>query len=509
MCQTSSKSSLPISHKKMVILSAKVRIWQANMIIELKDQIFIRISSIAAREKMQSYLIGGYVRDLILGRQTQDIDIMTIGSGIKLAKMVAEELGKANIQVFKTFGTAMVQHQNLQIEFVGARKESYSQDSRNPVVENGTLEDDQNRRDFTMNTLAISLNEEDFGQVLDPFNGLNDIKKKLIRTPLPPDQTFSDDPLRMLRAVRFASQLGFTIHPDTLDAISRNRQRVEILSTERITEEINKIMLTNKPSAGFRLLDQTGLLELVFPELFALKGVDEQQNHKHKDNFLHTIKVLDNISPHTDNLWLRWATLLHDIAKPMTKRFEPDAGWTFHGHNHFGAKMIPVIFKKMKLPLNEKMKYVQKLVNLHMRPITLSQETVTDSAVRRLLFEAGDDIDDLMTLCEADITSGNPEKVKRFLKNFNLVREKLREIEEKDRVRNWQPPVSGEEIMEVFGIPPGKAVGIIKNSIREAILDGNIHNSREEAWALMIAEGEKLGLKAIHPELPQKKDKSI
>ncbi len=488
----------------MVILSAKVPNLAGNMIIELKNPIFRRISKIAFQGNMPTYLIGGYVRDLILERPTKDIDIVTLGSGIKLAKLVAKDLGKTKIQIFRNYGTAMVMSKDLQLEFVGARKESYQHDSRNPIVEDGTLEEDLNRRDFTINTLAISLNDKDFGLLLDSFNGLNDIKDKIIRTPLKPDQTFSDDPLRMLRAIRFASQLNFKIDPDTLTAITANKHRVDILSKERISEEINNIILTRKPSIGFNLLDQTGLLELVFPELNATKGVEEKQNQKHKDNFLHTIKVLDNISPHTENLWLRWATLLHDIAKPLTKRFEPEVGWTFYGHNHFGAKMIPIIFKKLKLPLNEKMKYVQKLVNLHMRPVTLVHETVTDSAVRRLLFEAGDDIDDLMTLCEADITSGNPAKVKKYLSNFNLVRNKLKEIEEKDRVRNWQPPISGEEIMEVFGIPPGMHVGTIKNAIREAILDGEIHNTKEEAWALMLIIGKKMGLTALAPDQPNK-----
>ena len=488
--------------EKMVILSAIIPNLSGKMFKELNDPVYQRISKIASELGMPTFLIGGYVRDIILERYSEDIDIVTQGSGIKLAKKVAEDLGKSKIQIFRNFGTAMVRYKNLQLEFVGARKESYNHDSRNPIVEDGTLEEDLNRRDFTINTLAISLNQDDFGTLHDPFNGMEDIKNKIIRTPLHPDQTFSDDPLRMLRAIRFASQLGFKIHPDTLKSISHNKNRVSILSKERITEEINKIILSPKPSVGFLLLDRTGLLELVFPELHAMKGVEEKNKQKHKDNFLHTIKVLDNISPNTDNLWLKWATLLHDIAKPQTKRFEPEIGWTFYGHNHFGAKMTPVIFKKMKLPLNEKMKYVQKLVNLHMRPVTLAKEAVSDSAIRRLIFEAGDDIDDLMTLCEADITSGNKDKVKKFLHNFNIVRQKLKEIEEKDRVRNWQPPITGEEIMEVFGIPPSKPVGDIKNAIREAILDGEIHNSREEAWALMLEIGKNAGLKALKPEIP-------
>jgi len=489
----------------MVILSAEIPNLSGNMKIGLKNPIFKRISGIATKGNMEAYLIGGYVRDLILERPTTDIDIVVVGSGIKLARMIADDLGKTNIQVYRNYGTAMIHYKDLQLEFVGARKESYRKDSRNPIVEDGSLEDDLNRRDFTINTLAISLNESDFGTVHDHFSGLEDIRNKIIRTPLPPEKTFSDDPLRMLRAVRFASQLNFNIHPETLKAITAEKERVKILSKERITEEINRIILSPKPSLGFRLLDQTGLLEIVFPELHATKGVEEKNEQKHKDNFLHTIKVLDNISPITDNLWLRWATLLHDIAKPLTKRFEPGIGWTFYGHNYYGAKMIPEIFKQMKLPLNEKMKYVQKLVNLHMRPVTLAQETVTDSAIRRLLFESGDDIDDLMTLCEADITSRNADKVKKYLRNFNLVRKKLKEIEEKDRVRNWQPPISGEEIMKVFGIPPSKPVGDIKNAIREAILDGKIHNSKDEAWALMLNLGLEMGLNAVDPDFPGQK----
>lgn len=492
----------------MVILSAHIPNLSGKMIIELKDPIFRRISEIAFKANIPAYLIGGYVRDIILEHPTKDIDIVALGSGIKLANLVAEDLGKSKVQIFKNYGTAMVQHKNLQLEFVGARKESYHRDSRNPIVEDGTLEDDMNRRDFTINTLAISLNKDDYGLVLDPFKGIEDIKNKIIRTPLAPDKTFSDDPLRMLRAIRFASQLNFSIQDETLKSIADNKQRVDILSTERLSEEINKIIQTSKPSVGFRLMDKTGLLELIFPELHATKGVEKKQNQKHKDNFLHTIKVLDNISPYTNDLWLRWATLLHDIAKPLTKRFEPGIGWTFYGHNHLGAKMIPVIFKKMKLPLNEKMKYVQKLVNLHMRPVTLAQETVTDSAIRRLLFEAGDDIDDLMTLCEADITSGNTEKVKKYLKNFNLVRKKLKEIEDKDRIRNWQPPISGKEIMKVFDIPPSRPVGDIKKVIREAILDGDIHNDKEEAWALMIITGSKMGLTSVAPEIPKSNNNS-
>lgn len=464
---------------------------------ELQHPVFKIVSGVAEAEGIDAYVIGGYVRDLIMKRQSKDIDIMTVGNGIDLAGKVAEKLGTARVQVFKNFGTAMIRYHDLDIEFVGARRESYTPDSRKPDVETGTLEDDQKRRDFTINALAISLNPANYGELIDPFNGVSDIQNGIIRTPMDPDITFSDDPLRMMRAVRFAAQLKFHIAADTIDSITRNRHRMEIVSAERIADELNKILLCSKPSIGFRLLDDTGLLELIFPELYALKGIEERKGIRHKDNFLHTIKVLDNICPNTDDLWLRWATLLHDIAKPLTKRFDPESGWTFHGHNHFGARMVPVIFRRMKLPMNEKMKFVEKMVNLHMRPIVLSQEIVTDSAVRRLLFEAGDDIDDLMTLCEADITSGIREKVDRYLKNFQLVRQKLLEIEEKDRMRNWQPPISGEEIMNTFGIQPSKPVGDIKNAIKDAILDGVIHNDREEAWALMIDTGIKLGMKPL------------
>lgn len=463
----------------------------------LDNKLVKTISSISKELNQSTYIIGGFVRDHLLGRSSKDMDIVTVGSGILLAEKIAKALNIKNIQIFKNFGTAMIRYKGLEVEFVGSRKESYRKDSRKPIIEDGTLSDDQNRRDFTINALAISLNSETFGDLLDPFDGQDDLRNQIIRTPLDPDITFSDDPLRMLRAIRFSSQLGFIIEKKTLKSIIKNRERVEILSAERITEEINKIILSPTPSIGFKLLDDTGLLELIFPELHQLKGADEKEGTRHKDNFLHTIKVLDNITPHTDDLWLRWATLLHDIAKPMTKRFDSEAGWTFHGHNHFGAKMVPVLFKRMKLPLNDKMKYVRKLVNLHMRPIVLSQDIVSDSAVRRLLFEAGDDIDDLMTLCEADITSGNRTKVVKFLKNFAIVRVKLKEIEDKDRVRNWQPPISGEEIMEAFGIAPSREVGDIKNIIKEAILDGEIKNDRTEAWDFMLAQGLKLGLTPV------------
>lgn len=481
-----------------------------SLLKELKHPVFTVVSEIASAEGVDAYVIGGYVRDMILHRQSKDIDIMAVGSGIDLATRVAERLGGARVQVFKNFGTAMIRYRDLDIEFVGARRESYVPDSRKPDVETGTLDDDQKRRDFTINALAISLNPSDFGELIDPFGGVMDLNNGIIRTPLDPDITFSDDPLRMMRAIRFAAQLKFHIAPETIDSIIRNRHRMEIVSAERISDELNKIILSPRPSIGFRLLDDTGLLAIVFPELHAMKGVEERKGIRHKDNFLHTIRVLDNISPNTDDLWLRWATLLHDIAKPQTKRFDPEAGWTFHGHNHFGARMVPTIFRRLKLPMNEKLKFVEKMVNLHMRPIVLSQEIVTDSAVRRLLFEAGDDIDSLMTLCEADITSGIRDKVERYLKNFQLVRQKLVEIEEKDRMRNWQPPVSGEEIMQAFGIQPGRAVGDIKNAIRDAILDGIIHNDRQEAWDLMIDTGTMLGLNLLpgfeHP-LPLQEQK--
>lgn len=462
---------------------------------KLKHKIFGKISEVADRMQMETYVIGGYVRDLYLERPSKDIDIVTIGSGIELATEVSKHLKPSpRVNVFKNFGTAMLRYRDLEIEFVGARKESYQRNSRKPIVENGTLEDDQNRRDFTINALALSLNSHNYGELLDPFDGLGDLERKIIRTPLDPDITFSDDPLRIMRAIRFATQLNFQIEDATLQAIARNRDRINIVSAERVIDELNKIILAPKPSIGFRLLEETGLLRIIFPELQQMKGVDQVEGIGHKDNFYHTIEVLDRIVPNTDNLWLRWSALLHDIAKPATKKYVEGQGWTFHAHNFVGVKMIPKIFKRMKLPLNEKMKYVQKMVQLHMRPIVLSEDVVTDSAVRRLLFEAGDDIDDLMTLCEADITSKNPEKVKRYMKNFKVVRKKLKEIEEKDAIRNFQPPVDGELIMKTYGLGPCREVGQIKDAIKEAILEGEIHNNYEEACAFMLKKGKELGL---------------
>ena len=461
-----------------------------------KADIFKQISATADALGLECYAVGGYVRDIFLQRPSQDIDVVVVGSGIAMAEALGKRLGRgAHVSVFKNFGTAQVKYHGMEVEFVGARKESYTHDSRKPVVENGTLEDDQNRRDFTINALAICLNAARYGELVDPFDGIGDLKERTIRTPLDPDITFSDDPLRMMRCIRFATQLNFYIDDETFEALGRNRERIAIISRERIADELNKIILSPTPSKGFIDLDRCGLLELVFPELAALQGVETRNGRGHKDNFYHTLEVLDNISKQTNNLWLRWAALLHDIAKPQTKRWEPRIGWTFHNHNFIGAKMVPDIFRKMKLPMNEKMKYVQKLVGLHMRPIVIADEEVTDSAVRRLLFEAGDDIDDLMTLCEADITSKNRERKQRFLDNFQLVRRKLKDLEERDRIRNFQPPVSGEEIMQTFGLPPCQQVGVLKSAIKDAILDGIIPNEHDAARAFMLQRAEKMGLK--------------
>ncbi len=465
----------------------------------LNHPVFEVVATVAGERDIQAYVIGGFVRDLLLRRDNrQDIDIMVVSGGIEFAREVAARLGEnIQVRVFKNFGTAMLTWEGWKIEFVGARKESYRNDSRKPVVENGTLEDDQNRRDFTINAMAISLHPASFGALLDPFHGQEDLREGLIRTPLDPDITFSDDPLRMMRAIRFATQLGFTITDDCYRSIARMAERIAIVSPERITEELNLIIMADNPGRGLGMLEETGLLKLFFPELVELKGAKFIDGKGHKDNFVHTLAVLNNVSRSGGGIWLRWAALLHDIGKPATKKFVPGTGWTFHAHDFRGARMVPGIFRRLRLPMNDKMRYVEKLVLLHLRPIVLAEDIVTDSAVRRLLFDAGDDIDDLMSLCEADITSKNPEKVKRYLSNFELVRKKLVEIEEKDRLRNWQPPVSGELIMQTFGIPPSVEVGIIKDAIREAILDGIIPNELEAARELMIREGGKLGLKPL------------
>lgn len=455
----------------------------------------MKVSDVARENDVETYVIGGFVRDLILKRPSKDIDFVCVGSGIALAKAVSKKLGKeAHLSVYKNFGTAAITYRDWELEFVGARKESYRADSRKPVVENGTLEDDQNRRDFTINALAISLNEENLGQLIDPFGGMVHLSDKLIKTPLEPKVTFSDDPLRIMRAIRFASQLGFDIEPDTWDAIVETKERLSIISQERITDELNKIILSPKPSYGFKLLFSSGILKIIFPEMAKLQGIKTKNGLSHKDNFYHTLQVLDNISEHTNDLWLRWAAILHDIAKPATQRFAQGTGWTFHGHEDMGARWVPNIFKNLKLPLNEKMKFVQKLVKLHLRPIALVNEQVTDSAIRRLLYESGDDIADLMTLCRADITSKNPNKVRRYISNFNKVEQKIKEVEDRDHIRNFQPPVSGELIIETFGIEPSKVVGEIKTAIKEAILDGVIQNDKQEAFELMIKIGKEKGL---------------
>lgn len=448
----------------------------------------------------QCYVVGGYVRDLFLCRHSKDIDFVTVGSGIEVAEAVARHLGRgARCNVFKNFGTAQVKFRDTELEFVGARRESYSHDSRKPVVEDGTLDDDLSRRDFTINAMAMSVNRDNFGELIDPFDGVGDLDRQLIRTPLDPDITFSDDPLRMMRAIRFATQLGFTIYDETFEAISRNASRIKIISHERIADELMKIMSSPVPSIGWTLLMNCGLLSYILPELEAMKGVETVNGRGHKDNFYHTLTVLDNVARKSDNVWLRWGALLHDIAKPVTKRWDGKSGWTFHNHNFIGAKMVPRIFRNLRLPLNEKMKYVQKLVELHMRPIALVEDEVTDSAVRRLLFDAGDDIDELMTLCEADITSKNQVKVRQFLDNFALVRRKMVELEEKDRIRNFQPPVSGEEIMEIYGLSPSREVGQIKESIKNAILDGVIPNERDAALEYMHQVAAKMNLHPLNP----------
>ena len=462
----------------------------------LQHRIFSVIAEEAEALNQKAFVVGGYVRDIFLKRESKDIDIVVLGSGIDLAQHIANRLGdKVSVNIFRNFGTAMIKYDGLEIEFVGARKESYRLDSRKPIVEEGTLDDDQKRRDFTINAMAIQLTPSNFGELLDPFDGMKDLEDKLIRTPLDADITFSDDPLRMMRAIRFASQLHFQIDANALNSITKNCERIKIVSAERISEELNKIILSSKPSIGLDLLFKTGLLQIIFPQMCLLHGVEYINGQGHKDNFYHTLQVLDNVSKVSDDLWLRWAAILHDIAKPATKRFEPGQGWTFHGHEDKGARMVKHIFRQLKLPLNEKMKFVEKLVQLHLRPIVLAQEHVTDSAIRRLLFDAGDDIDALMMLCHADVTTKNEYKIKKYKDNFKVVSDKLKEVEEKDRIRNWQPPITGEHIMETFDIKPGKEVGIIKNAIREAILEGEIRNDYEEAFQLMLKISNELGLK--------------
>ena len=463
------------------------------------NSVFETIQKASKKLNQPVFVVGGYVRDLILNRPNKDLDFVTVGSGIKLAQQVAKEMGGLTLTVFQNFGTASINAGEYELEFVGARRESYRTESRKPIVEDGTLEDDQNRRDFTINAMAISLNEENYGELIDPFGGINHIKQKLIKTPLHPDQTFNDDPLRMMRAVRFAAQLKFDIDGDTFESIQRNAERLKIISMERIIDETNKIILTAQPSYGFKLLFSAGLLKQYFPELVTLQGVEYVGGNAHKDNFYHTLQVLDNVCKTSHDLWLRWAAILHDIAKPATKRYDPQVGFTFHGHEEKGARMTPGIFRRLKLPMNEKMTFVQKLVRLHLRPIALAYE-VSDSAIRRLLFEAGDDIDALMKLCRADITSKNMDKVSRYLKNFDLVEERMKEVEAKDHLRNFQPPVSGEEIMRTLALPPSKMVGIIKDRIKDAILDGDIENNREQAWQLMLAIAKEKGIEIVEPK---------